>query len=156
MGMTHYWDFIVSPVSLTRSETYTKHGLELFADAVSEAKECIDSLGGKINLRCGSGEMAPTFSDKLLSFNGDSENDESGESFILSYNDYRMGSCKTGGKPYDLAVCIVLLLFAHNFKEFFRYSSDADIDSGEGNWGDAKKIVRDYYRTKYGEPIPEI
>ena len=56
--------------------------------------------------------------------------------------------CKTGGRPYDLAVCLILLVASSAAPGALEVGSDGDWDN---DWAEA----RDAYREIFGlEPVP--
>lgn len=69
-----------------------------------------------------------------ISFNGIAPNDH--EDFVIKYGKpISFGFCKTAAKPYDVAVCKVLLVLS--MSDGFTFSSDGDIAGGEEGWGPA-------------------
>lgn len=140
MGYTHYWKFKVSPAYMCTE------GEVKFESAVESIKECIAELPDKIGdeplkLCGGDGTGEPIFNDTLVCFNGDASCDNDYETCYISIEDKGFNCCKTARKPYDVAVCITLICFAHWFGENFEYSSDGDIEDGEEGWALAKDIT---------------
>lgn len=162
MGYTHYWKMKKAPKDI-------QDGASLFKMASEATKECIAQLPKRIpneireynfekgesevksigflpfKICGGMGKGEPTFTDTLVSFNGDAENDHDHETCYIDINDSGFQFCKTARKPYDVAVCIALLCFAHYFGDNFEYSSDGDIEGGEEGWAKAKEITTKYF-----------
>jgi hypothetical protein len=65
---------------------------------------------------------------------------ESGESFDF---------CKTARKPYDVAVCLVLLSIARHAPKSFSISSDGDWDV---EWSEARKIYKELFGVEVDCP----
>ena len=118
------------------------------------AKEYMVTLGD------GHGENLPIFSDDEIIFNGSTKNDGDCETFLLmadnseAYerknrdglnlveNGLMFDCCKTGGRPYDLMVCISLLRLKHYFPEC-RIASDGDTK----DWKQAKEFYKKVFKT---------
>lgn len=72
----------------------------------------------------GDGNEPPYITEQEIAFNG--INDKSGhcESFNAYYNDTHFSFCKTDREPYDLAVCIILLIFKYVYGDDVEVNSD--------------------------------
>ena len=162
MGYTHYWKFKKSPKSIN-------DGAELFKLAVQATKDCIaqvpaylptvewgwnsekqkyEVIGeGKVPFKLcgGNGEGKPKFTDTLVCFNGDASKGYDHETCYLAMDSEGFDFCKTARKPYDVAVCITLICFAHYFGNDFEYSSDGNIEEGEEGWKLAQEITSKYF-----------
>lgn len=57
--------------------------------------------------------------------------------------------CKTARKPYDLAVCLVLLSVKRHAPKSVRIGSDGEWD---GEWTEARKIYRDLFGVEVDCP----
>lgn len=148
MGYTHYWGFSANTKDI-------KDGAAKFAEAVKLSKKCIAKIPKKsgntegeemeFKLAGWDGTGRPVFNDNVISFNGTSKNsegeDDSYESFIIGYGDteWKFSFCKTGRRPYDVAVCISLLCFKHIFGKDFHYSSDGDLS--DFGWKKAHEVL---------------
>ena len=163
MGYTHYWKFKKSPKNI-------ESGAELFKLAVEATKDCIAKIPANIpcinytwnsekqaydesegtmpfSIHDGNGEGNPRFTDSLVCFNGDAEKGYDHETCYISLDSDGFDFCKTARKPYDVAVCITLIVFKHFFDDAFEYSSDGDIEGGEEGWKLAKEITSEYFNS---------
>ena len=130
MGYTHYWEFKKNPVKI-------KDGALKFQQAVTMLKKGVEGIttadGESVKLCGGLGEGEPVFSDTLVWLNGDASMEQDYETCLIeldSPNDYKYNFCKTGRRPYDVAVCLALFCFKHYFGDDFKFSSDGDIAEG--------------------------
>ena len=115
-----------------------------------------------VDIRGASGFGAPLLTEGAIGFNGDQTTDGDVESFWLPYAapdpvaqpylaaEYRTRGfvwsfCKTAGKPYDLAVCVVLLRCHVVAPEVFAIGSDGDWDR---DW----TMPRAVYTDLFGDP----
>lgn len=121
MGYTHYWGFKgkVAPKDL-------KDGKEKFATASARVVRAVNLLQekGVVELAGGSGRGPVIINENEILFNG--KGAESCESFWIGVNVHNIwdGFCKTERLPYDIAVCLTLLIFKDVFGDDFSYSSD--------------------------------
>jgi hypothetical protein len=86
----------------------------------------------------------PVFDRYEICFNGPGDPTQGGdgyETFSLSQENDDGWFCKTNHKPYDLAVCCCLIVFAEHFKNKFVVTSDGDDD--EENWPLAREICQE-------------
>jgi hypothetical protein len=151
MGYTHYWyrDEKIKP------EKYSK--------IVEDVRKAIDILKKDIELANWDGTGDPNISSTDISFNGTSKDDQYHEtfSFPLVYEKYEheipkdgkyFEFCKTARKPYDLVVCVILLIIKRHLNRTIRVSSDGftDYDSSglEGTWPEAVKFVEKHFGYK--------
>jgi hypothetical protein len=102
------------------------------------------------------GDGDPKIGDASIAFNGDKANDLDHESFIFNRDlgnrsppyDSKYGwfnCCKTARKPYDLVVCVVLLLAKHYFPDITIKS-----DGCAPDWAPAVA----WYRDLFGDSVP--
>ena len=96
-------------------------------------------------------QKPPEVSNEMIRFNGVA--DEGHETFILfkkkpKGQDGGDGQgryfyfCKTARKPYDLAVCLVLLSLANHATKSMKITSDGDWD---GDWTDARAAYKELF-----------
>ena len=121
MGYTHYWD--------TKS-----HKEENRLKAVALILELLKN--SDIVIVNGSGEVGtkPTINHDIISFNG--VDDDSHETFYIPFSKREWNFCKTARKPYDLIVCVSLLILDHF--HILTFSSDGEIDGDD--WKEAQKL----------------
>jgi len=114
----------------------------------------------KIVIKGGLGKGKPTVTDNKIWLNGDNSKDLDHETFSLDLfeyspmyrGDYDMekgvfGFCKTARKPYDLVVCVSLLIMKEHLKEDFGFSSDGGVD----DWGHALSLYNKLFNRKPNE-----
>ena len=135
MGYTHYWTM---PDDATYAEAWAQivRDTQMIADAVSERGIVLGNWNGV---------GTPTIDNGTISFNGWASADEDYESFTL--NAPGSGSsnfefCKTGLRPYDLAVTAVLLR-VHMLVPSFTISSDG----GDDAWTEARELIAELFPT---------
>lgn len=87
--------------------------------------------------------------NERLNLNGDDTCDLDYETFLLDKYYPHFNFCKTGQRPYDLAVCSLLLL-AH---EHMPYHYDISSDGGFEDWKDAMKLNAEI--LGHGYKLPE-
>lgn len=83
-------------------------------------------------------DTPPEFSPDIINFNGIGEHGY--ETFSFYRNLKNFDFCKTGrdnGNPYDLAVCVVLVLAKYHFVDLIEISSDG----GATDWIQAVKLI---------------
>lgn len=108
MGYTHYYELSC--------------GAALDKQTVTEIKRLCEKTG----IPLGSGfyddsSRPPLFSSDCIAFNGVDE--DAHEDFCVDFSRPFSDFCKTARKPYDLAVCITLLVLAMKVPNF-RFTSD--------------------------------
>jgi hypothetical protein len=143
MGYTHYW--FDRPKTLENYES-------LCADVDKIGGYCSRAgiaLAGSDGLKDEYHEGDPLYSSQFISFNGVGEDSHETFHMLREYNDssddiYMF--CKTACKPYDLAVCLVLLRMAEIVPGFV-FESDGDLDS-EPAWLAAKEAYAEIFGTK--------
>lgn len=133
MGYTHYWTFKKAPKNI-------EDGKKKFAKAVTLFKRGLRMMKG-IELADGYGKGGPIITDEKVCFNGVAPLDY--ETCYMTTENKGFDFCKTGHRPYDPAVCLLLLCMANEFGDDFEYSSDGDIESGEEGWAEAKRVFEE-------------
>lgn len=111
----------------------------------------------KIVIKGGLGKGKPTVTESKIWLNGDESKDLDHETFALDLfesspmyrENYDMekgvfGFCKTARKPYDLVVCVSLLIIKEHLKEDFGFSSDGGVD----DWGHALSLYSKLFNRK--------
>ena len=127
------------------------HYFELKADLTDEVLRDVEKVIEKypdLVLECDCDEP-PLVSKELIRFNGRGEDGH--ETFLIKPHHHVF--CKTNKKPYDLAVCEVLLILKHHYRDDFELSSDGfwvNKDKFEreilnGNWNTALDNVRNEF-----------
>lgn len=120
MGYSHYWKFREE-----KAPVEFENGAEKFTKAAQIGARLCDKVRSMgIEICGGDGHSTPVFSEGKVVFNGCADKGESCETFSIHSNDGMWDFCKTGEKPYDLLVCLMLLAFKYFFKDDFTYSSD--------------------------------
>ncbi|WP_276971435.1 hypothetical protein [Ferrimicrobium acidiphilum] len=138
MGYTHYW--VDRPKTLENYES-------LCAD--------VDKIGGycsRVGIALAGYDRgkyrkgAPLHYSRFIAFNGIGKDAHEPFSMPKDYdesNDSLSVFCKTARKPYDLAVCLVLLRMAE-IVPGFTFESDGDPDS-EPEWLTAKQAYEEIF-----------
>ena len=139
MGYTHYWshDENLDPSALIR--------------ALNDCREVAAAVQNRgIILRGPDGTGEPEVSELGIDLNGDGEESHETFSFPIRGEDAqtakrlygcRWAFCKTARKPYDLAVCAMLLVFKHHLGDQVRLASDGRRRPDE--WLPAERLVKD-------------
>lgn len=132
MGYTHYW----------KSLKFTPKN---WAELQVKTHEVIKNLPSHVKLafECDQEEKPVEISDVMIRFNGIGEKGH--ETFLLDFASRDFEFCKTARKPYDLAVCSVLIL-ASLLSESGEISSDG-IGSRytDSEWIDAWKFLSNLF-----------
>lgn len=107
-------------------------------------------LGGAI------GKGNPEITDSVVCFNGDAATNNNFETFAIQLFEtghyYKIeeqekevfGFCKTARRPYDIAVCISLMVIKHHLGSDFRISTDGDLD----DWSEPIAYYENYFKRK--------
>ena len=154
MGYSHYWnrsaDFTTEQwekISLETLDIIVRHcdkkKIVLAFEYDSPAVPQPVLFGGPSY-----GPKPPEVSPDLIRFNG--WKDEGHETFYLTRENFAsqphnpnvtesFDFCKTARKPYDLAVCLVLLSMKRHAPESVIVSSDGDWDV---DWAEARKVYK--------------
>lgn len=130
MGYTHYWRM--------------DKALKIAPLQKALIQEVLDD--NKSILKGWDGVGAVEFNAKQLAFNGDATKGEDHESFVVDFGKKKDDFCKTARKPYDLAVCKILLVLS--LSEGFNFHSDGACD-GKLEDGEWPKAVLWFIRKGY-------
>ncbi len=155
MGYTHYWEWRKAP-DATR-----------FTQWSQDVKVIIDSLflfpeltEGSLEICGADGTGQPVTADRLVAFNGNIEEDEAAEGFIIGMDNPQPfvgfrpsylpvdnipvdGFCKTAREPYDLVVTAALIRLAEYFPKAVKIFSDGD----EEDWEDGSQLCIKIFGT---------
>jgi len=127
MGYTHYFPS-------TRSFRFSEW------DAVKvNTKKVFDhctSKGIHLGVQGDEGPEDPIITDNEIMFNGKSEYDAYEDCFISRKHNPKFNFCKTANRPYDLAVCMVLLVCNEYAPGALEIGSDGD---WETDWLNARQ-----------------
>lgn len=111
-----YWDEAKYRAARVASE----HGIVgPKADCMSERETTLRICGPR-------GTGKPILNGEGVCFNGDGTEDLDFEGFVIERTGCRT-TCKTEKRPYDLAVCVVMLSLAHHFPGKAEIGSDGDL-----------------------------
>ncbi|MDP2949233.1 MAG: hypothetical protein Q8P22_06820 [Chloroflexota bacterium] len=137
MGYTHYW---------SHDEELDHPALSRALADVGKVVRAVQDRG--IVLRGPGGTGEPDLTGFGVAFNGDAAQGEDYESFsfpnqgeIAPEAGQFWAFCKTARRPYDLAVCAVLLVFKHHLGGQMRVSSDGGREEDE--WLPAEALVKE-------------
>lgn len=104
----------------------------------------------------GNGKGNPEITDTIICFNGDASTENDFETFSLKLfespryekinetKDDVFIFCKTARQPYDIAVCLSLMVIKHHLGSDFRISSDGNFEE----WNEAIKYYESYFKRK--------
>lgn len=90
-------------------------------DKISKVIDEITKLIAICNIK-----LNMNINEKEILINGDKENNEDNQDFLLNFKEVSKSFCNTAKKPYDFVVCLVLLSCANNFDNF-EFNSNAGI-----------------------------
>lgn len=136
-------------------------------EIASTFREALKMMPDTANsLRDPSGICAPIITDEGIWFNGDAGRGEDYEEFHIA-SDCPVGRncyCKTGRRPYDLAVCLCLIVLKDALRDDFKFRSDGvflthrrkdgSIAIAEENWIHAR-FAYDRYCRSSGKEVPD-
>lgn len=123
----------------------------LFERVVNDVRAAIDKISRSGIIIAGpNGEGPPVLNAEKIAFNGSYKDGENYETFILSRvtekkikddcgPKRRFQFCKTGRKPYDLAVCATLIIAKHHLGKRIAVMSDGGMEPNE--WMPAVALV---------------
>ena len=147
------------PTHKSLSKRIIKHS-DSFKKIKSELEHVLVSLQKEYDFKiCGGlGEGEPRISETEVWFNGDGSLDLDHETFAFDLyetgyykgvddikEDGVFGFCKTARKPYDIAVCVSLMVIKHHLGSDFSISSDGGLEDG---WDEAIKYYEKYFERK--------
>lgn len=129
MGYTHYWR-ISRAISKANWANFCNNVRRVLDDPQIAPLVCMED---------DQPDQPPQVDGTQVVFNG--KGPEGHETFVLVPGPAEFTFCKTAQKPYDLAVCLVLLLA--------QYLPDIRISS-DGRWDGEWKPAREAYRRIFG------
>lgn len=148
MGYTHYFKF---------AKFITREQMAEVAENVKDVFGTFPMVTKRLKGPYGKGEPIITGKYSPISFNGDAEKNEDYEAFVVNREDLNLQFCKTAYRPYDLAVCLCLIVLKDNFGDSFDFHSDGyfmnhkkkdgEIIHAERNWAKARRLYNKYCRT---------
>lgn len=164
MGYTHYWrrsqDFTQhqwEKICIDTLDVIVKHcdkkGVVLAFEYDSPATQQPSIWGGPKFL-----PTPPEVSPEIIRFNG--WKDEGHETFMVTRekpdngpswdkDDRSFDFCKTARKPYDIAVCLVLLVMKRHAPKSISVSSDGEWDE---EWTEARKVFKELFGVEAKRP----
>jgi hypothetical protein len=151
MGYTHYWDFKNDNLPSDKYEKIVKDVkvIEAFFDAVPTVsksgggyyphpKEDIVQL-----FDFGGGKRGVEYRNDEFGFNGDASKGYLHETFSINSGTNTGDFCKTERKPYDLAVCLALLVI-----KFHVRSTKISTDGDNEDWGHAYELFGKIFNNR--------
>ena len=155
MGYTHYFR-----VTDERAKETMPKAAEIINDIFKSFPEVSGCLKG------GNGYGEPIIGGDGIVFNGDARENGDYETFRIDVRDLDSCFCKTRRKPYDLAVCLCLIVLKdtlkvrlgfRSYRSAFTFDSDGffmnhksdngEIISAEKNWAKARRLYNKYCRA---------
>ncbi len=145
MGYTHYW---------SNTPAFTEgfaHDVDLI---VAKAQE------QGIVIRGWDGTGEPVFSPTEIRFNGDGEQDQDFETFVLVPGEQGFTFCKTGRMPYDAVVGAILIALKESDPSFFVQSDGVWDDVGRnryesGDWDEPRTLYAAALGREAVNPLSE-
>lgn len=146
MGYTHHYSFNKTAVTFKQ-------------EAIADIKEILLKYSDLLRMDSDK-DLPPICEPDLICMDGKGED---GQDALYITPDITCASCKTDRKPYDLAVCEVLLVLKHHFKEDFELSSDGlwvsrdDLESktAAGRWKEALQNVEQRFGYRF-DLLPKV
>jgi hypothetical protein len=140
MGYTHYHEL----------KRITKKDLEGYKEALPVVRHILERYSEILRLDCDEPDKTPVANEEKIWFNGLGENGY--ETFVFRINQNFSGFTKTARKPYDQAVCEVLLVlkaFLPNFSVgsdgFSGHLAECEVrPTLDGTWMEAIDSVEQY------------
>lgn len=137
MGYTHYFKQN-KPVSDEQWNAFEK-----------DAKVVIDHVQNKLGIVLISNDSnGVIINNERINLNGDESRDLDHETFFLEKDYKEFNFCKTARKPYDLAVCSLLLLAHEHMNGHHDIGSDGNFDE----WQDAMELNAKLFGYAYKLP----
>ena len=144
MGYTHYWSLKDSTLSQKNFNKVLKD-IQKIENYIKENKIRNDFYtDDKVNLFSGNGEgkgiyydggmLGGKFECTAFYMNGDASKGLDYETFSFTVGENEWNFCKTARKPYDIAVCMILLSLKYHVRST-KVTSDGDGEQDE--WGQA-------------------
>lgn len=135
MGYTHYYELKKEPTASKFNKA-----VETLKAIFAEHKDLRELLAGWD----GTGE--PEFTSDLIQFNGRADKNEDYETFTVRRTKPEWSFCKTQYRPYDVVVCLALLVLKKVLgPSTFTFSSDGcfygDPKNMEEGWAKAYELV---------------
>lgn len=148
MGYTQYWT-IKKPITkgqmtLLQSDMLKIEGLFIAEDIEAEIAECYTTSVVKLADGMGEGDRVDYGDHDKIAFNGIEEGDLGHETFGLRVGDEGFEFCKTARKPYDLAVCMMLIALKNHLKD----SVEISTDGGDEEWEQPIKLYKKLFPTR--------
>lgn len=151
MGYTHYWRFKNNTLSQRAMNKIAKD-MRVIEKALSKGNVSSDIAGGFFHDKfvvlgdyggnsegvCYHGNATNTIE---FGFNG--MGDLSHETFAINVGENEWNFCKTARKPYDLAVCLILLSIKYHTK-----STKITSDGNTGDWKPAFDVFNELFPNR--------
>ena len=141
MGYTHYWSY---------DENFNRQRL---SRALLDTAKIVKAVRERGIVLCGGlGEGEPDISEWGILLNGDKSQELDHETFMFPMDKELVVEakalhgglwdfCKTARKPYDLAVCAILLVLKHHLGNQIRIASDGKREPD--GWLPAEALVKE-------------
>lgn len=137
MGYTHYFKQN-KPVSDQQWEAFEK-----------DAKVIIDHVQNKLGIVLISNDSnGVIINNERINLNGDESRNLEHETFYLEKDYKEFNFCKTARKPYDIAVCSLLLLAHEHMPEHHEIGSDGSLTE----WQEAMQLNAEIFGYAYKLP----
>ncbi len=137
MGYTHYFKQN-KPVTDEQWAAFTK-----------DAKVALKAIKKRGIVLISNDESGVIINNERINLNGDEENGLDHETFYMTKDYPRFNFCKTARKPYDLAVCSLLLLANEHMPGHHDIGSDGDSD----DWKEALEFNEEIFGRPFKFPV---
>lgn len=146
MGYTHYFEF-GQPLSQVKFDAIKKdmQTIENHLGNDTVSKSGGDYYTEPVSLHDGSGEGdGVDYGANYFAFNGDDSLGLSHETLYLRVGQEGFDFCKTARKPYDLAVCLILICMEYHCGT----AVDVSSDGGDEDWAYAKQLYKEIFPNR--------
>lgn len=140
MGYTHYW---------YRPEKISPNKFNAIAE---DFKKVLPTLKNLLNEDMSEFDYLRVNNNEIV-FNGVGENRhetmyfpryDTRPNFSPKKKTLKFDFCKTERKPYDIAVCTLLIIAKHHLKNMFIVRSDGEIENDYNTWKNAMKLCQKF------------
>lgn len=137
MGYTHYFE---------QKKIVNDQQWEAFE---KDAKISLDYIHNKLNIVLMSNDdNGIIINNERVNLNGDDTCDLDYETFYIEKDYPDFNFCKTERRPYDIAVCSLLLLANHHMPDHYAIGSDGNFE----DWKDAMELNANLFQYAYCLP----
>lgn len=144
MGYTHYWSLKDSTLSQKNFDKVLKD-IQKIEKHFAKDNLLFSGNGEGKGIYYDGGLMGGKFECHGFYMNGDASKGDDHETFNFNVGENEWNFCKTARKPYDIAVCMILLSLKYHVRST-NVSSDGDGEQDE--WGQAFDLWSEIFNTR--------